>query len=82
MKFVLIFLLIIITGTLSYGFYIKNNGDTNGEIIIGISVLAVAFIFMPLFIYHRYKNKNMKDFTFEKFKKELEEKSKSGDGLI
>jgi hypothetical protein len=37
---------------------------------------------MPLFIYHRYKNKNMKDFTFEKFKKELEEKSKSGDGLI
>lgn len=82
MKFVLIFLLIIITGTLSYGFYIKNIGDTNGEIIIGISVLAVAFIFMPLFIYHRYKNKNMKDFTFEKFKKELEEKSKSGDGLI
>ena len=82
MKFVLIFLLIIIAGALSYGFYIKNNGDTNGEIIIGISVLAVAFIFMPLFIFHRYKNKNMKDFTFEKYRKDLEERSKSDNGLI
>ncbi|MBI9040996.1 hypothetical protein [Lutibacter sp.] len=76
MKFVLRFLLIVIIGTLTYGFYVKNNGDTNGEIIIGISVLAIAFIFMPIFIYHRYKNKNIKDFTFEKFRKDLEERSK------
>lgn len=77
MKFVLIFLLIVILSTITYGFYVKSNGDTSGEIIIGISVLAIAFIFMPLFIYHRYKNKNMKDFTFEKFRTDLEERSKS-----
>ncbi|MDV7186640.1 hypothetical protein R3X25_05050 [Lutibacter sp. TH_r2] len=73
MKSILIFLLIIILGTLIYGFYIKNNGDSSGELIIGIGVLAIAFIFMPLFIYHRYKNKNINDFTFDKYRKDLEE---------
>ena len=51
MKFVLITILIIVVGALTYGFYIKNTGDSTGEIIIGISVLAIAFVFMPLFIY-------------------------------
>jgi len=73
MKFVLITILIIVVGALTYGFYIKNTGDSTGEIIVGISVLAIAFVFMPLFIYHRYKNKNIKDFTFDKYRKDLEE---------
>lgn len=73
MKVVLITILIIVLGTITYGFYLKNTGDTNGEIIIGIGVLAIAFVFMPLFIYHRYKNKNIKDFTFDKYRKDLEE---------
>ncbi|RXP53807.1 hypothetical protein EC396_09960 [Lutibacter sp. HS1-25] len=76
MKTILITLLIIIIGALSYGFYIKSTGDFNGEIVIGVSVLAIAFVFMPLFIYHRYKNKDIKDFTFEKFRKDLEEHNK------
>jgi hypothetical protein len=76
MKKLLFFLLIVIIGTLSYGFYIKNSGDTSGEIVIGLSVLAIAFVFMPLFIFHRYKNKNIKDFTFDKYRKDLEEHNK------
>jgi len=76
MKFVLTTILVIVVGMLAYGFYIKSNGDTSGEIIVGISVLMVAFVLMPLFIYHRYKNKKMSDFTFEKFRKDLEERSK------
>ena len=76
MKFVLITILIIVVGALTYGFYIKSTGDSTGEIIIGISVLAIAFVFMPLFIYHRYKNKNIKDFTFDKYRKDLEEHNK------
>ena len=71
MKSILIFLLVIILGTLIYGFSIKETGDGQGEIIIGISVLAIAFILMPLFIYHRYKNKNIKDFTFDQYQKDL-----------
>ena len=77
MKFVILFILMLFLGMLSTGFYLKNSGDANGDIIIGIGVLIVAFILMPLFIYHRYKNKNLKDFTFDKFKKDLEERSKS-----
>ena len=76
MKFTLIAILILIIGALGYGFYTKNSGDPNSEIIIGISVLALAFIFMPLFIYYRYKNKNIKDFTFDKYRKDLEEHNK------
>jgi len=77
MKYTLILILILVSITLSYGFYIKSNGDPNGEIIVGISVLAIAFVFMPLFIYHRYKNKNIKDFTFDKYRKDLEEHNKN-----
>ncbi|WP_111707183.1 hypothetical protein [Lutibacter citreus] len=79
MKFTLIFIFILILSTLGYGFYIKNIGDPSGEIIIGVSVLALAFIFMPLFIFHRYKNKNIKDFTFDKYRKDLEEHIKKED---
>lgn len=71
MKSIIIFLLVIILGTLSYGFYIKDDLNSQGELIIGISVLAIAFVLMPLFIYHRYKDKNIKDFTFEKYQKDL-----------
>lgn len=79
MKYIIITILIIILGTLTYGFYLKNTGDNFGEIVIGIGVLAIAFIFMPLFIYHRYKNKNIKDFTFDKYRKDLEEHIKKED---
>lgn len=76
MKYVLIFLLVLILGILTYGFYVKDTSTEQGEIIIGICVLAIAFIFMPLFIFHRYKNKNIKDFTFEQYQKDLEEHNK------
>lgn len=77
MKFVIIFILILSVGMLCAGFYLKNSGDAGGEIVIGIGVLIVAFILMPLFIYHRYKNKNLNDFTFDKYRKDLEDRSKS-----
>jgi membrane protein YdbS with pleckstrin-like domain len=76
MKQILSILLVVIIGILVYGYYVKSNGDANGEIIIGVGVLIIAFIFMPLFIYHRYKNKNIKDFTFDKYRKDLEEHNK------
>lgn len=72
MKFVISIVLLVVLGMLTYGYFVKQSGDTNGEIIIGISVLIVAFVLMPLFIYHRYKNKNLKDFTFDNYRKDLE----------
>lgn len=81
MKYVIIFVLALTLGMLAMGFYLKNADDANGEIVIGLGVLMVAFVLMPLFIYHRYKNKKLSDFTFEKFRKDLEERSKSEQNL-
>lgn len=72
MKFVLSTILIGVLIALGYGFYIKSNGDMNGEIVIGIAVLALAFIWMPLFIFHRYKNKDLSSFKLRSFNSEDE----------
>ncbi|MCF6181556.1 hypothetical protein [Lutibacter sp.] len=72
MKKLLIILFIIILSILGYGFYLKNYGGDNSELIIGIGVVLTAFILMPLFIYHRYKDKDMKNFQFKNFREELE----------
>ena len=67
MRFVLSTLLILVLAAITYGYYLKGSGDFNGEIIIGISVLVIAFIIMPLFIYHRYKNKDLSSFNIDNF---------------
>lgn len=67
MKFVLSTILVLIIASLGYGFYLKNTGDANGEIVIGVSVLIIAFILMPLFIFHRYKNKDLSNFNIKNF---------------
>ena len=76
MKYVLICILVLIVGMLGYGYYIKEQGDFNGEIIIGIGVLIIAFVLMPLFIYHRYKNKDLKNFKITNFTKKEEKEDK------
>lgn len=76
MKFLISTILILVLGSITYGFYIKSNGDSNGEIIIGISVLIIAFVLMPLFIFHRYKDKNVSEFRLDKWFEKLKEKEK------
>lgn len=73
MKFVLKAVLVLVVGMLVYGFYIKRSGDVNGEIIIGIGVLIIAFVLMPLFIFHRYKNKDLSNFKLKNFIKNVKE---------
>lgn len=73
MKFVISTMLIVVLGMLGYGFYVKSTGDANGEIIIGLGVLMIAFVLMPLFIYHRYKNKDLSSFEMKDFMKKVKE---------
>ncbi len=80
MKKLLFILFIIILSILGYGFYLKNFGDVNAEFIIGIGVVLTAFVFMPLFIYYRYKDKDLKNFQFKNFKEELENFHKKEEG--
>jgi hypothetical protein len=52
---------------LTIGFYIKTFENSNdGNKIIGFTVLTAAFIFMPIFLVHRWKGKKLKDYTLSK----------------
>ncbi|MBK5192913.1 MAG: hypothetical protein JJE07_06820 [Flavobacteriaceae bacterium] len=61
---ILAIIILIAVGT---GFYFRMNDNMIlGDRIIGITVLASAFILMPIFLYVRWKGKNLKDYTFTK----------------
>ncbi|MGA8855485.1 MAG: hypothetical protein WB492_15040 [Christiangramia sp.] len=46
------------------GFYFRlTDRVLAGDRIIGISVLASAFILMPIFLYVRWRGKKLKDYT-------------------
>lgn len=60
MKKILIGLIAIITCLVSFGYLQKSNG-LNGDKWIGIGVLLAAFVLMPLFLYSRFKNKEIRD---------------------
>jgi uncharacterized protein YneF (UPF0154 family) len=55
---------ILILLGIATGFYFRENGELLlGDRIIGLSVLASSFILLPLFLYHRWKGKKLKDYT-------------------
>lgn len=50
-------------GMVCYGYYLKNIGNhTEGDQWIGLGIIGGAFILMPVFIYHRWKDRNVKDY--------------------
>ncbi len=62
-------LILIAIGT---GFYYRLNDHVLlGDKIIGVAVLASAFILMPIFLYVRWKGKKLEDYTLSEknFKK-------------
>ena len=66
MKYFLSGLLIAIILAVFAGFYIKATDETTGKLIIGLSLCALIFILMPVFIYHRWKDKDIKDYMLSK----------------
>lgn len=62
MKYFLNIMFPIAMITLAVGFYLKSSDEKTGELLIGLSVAFSFFILMPLFIYHRWKDKNMRDY--------------------
>jgi len=77
MKVVLTSILVIVIGFVAYGYYINAEALGEGEKYIGVGVLILAFILLPLFVYHRYKNKDLRNYSFKDFSKEVEDKFKS-----
>ncbi|MEN8188062.1 MAG: hypothetical protein ABFR05_13125 [Bacteroidota bacterium] len=72
MKSILIIVFAALIGFIIYGYYENSVVEESGEKFIGIGVLIFAFIFMPLFIYHRYKGKDLSKYrlTFDSDKDE------------
>ncbi len=63
MKYVIKILFITIIILVSVGYYFKNTGDhLTGDKLVGVGILVASFILMPIFIYHRWKNKKVKDY--------------------
>lgn len=57
-------LLILILGGVAAGFYFRINDDMIlGDRILGLSVLAFAFILMPIFLVVRWRGKKLEDYT-------------------
>jgi len=70
MKYFLQLFFLAILIAVCIGFYYESQTIDTGQKIIGVAVLAFSFLWMPLFIYYRYKNKDVKDYmlTNEKIK--------------
>jgi hypothetical protein len=47
---------------IAIGYYIKSQNEFQGNRVIGIAVILLAFVFMPLFIYYRYKGKDIRKY--------------------
>ena len=66
MKYLILFLLFIAIFGTCYGFYIKPIDTENGDLFIGLSVALGFLIVMPLFIYHRWKDRSVKEYMLTK----------------
>ena len=67
MKYFLRILFLGLLISLAYGLFINSTGNTMlGNKIIGFTVLTATFVFMPIFLVHRWKGKRLKDYTLTK----------------
>lgn len=69
---------ILILLAIGTGFYFRIDDNLLlGDRIIGIAVLTSAFILLPLFLYHTWKGKRLKDYTLsEENMKKMKDRNK------
>lgn len=72
MKYLIRLLVLAVIGFVSYGYFHKNQGNFEGDKWVGIGILIMALVLMPVFIYHRYRTKNAKDYMFKTYQKKDE----------
>jgi len=64
MKYIVRILALLVILMVGYGYYLKNTQGDEGDKWIGIGVLVLSLVLLPVFLYHRYKNKKITDFQF------------------
>ncbi len=62
MKYILIILLVLLIGIAIFANYYEFAEENFDRKLIGLCILTFSFIWMPLFIYYRYKDKKKEDF--------------------
>ena len=66
MKYFLSIFFLLILITFIAGLNIQSDDEKLGNLLIGLSVMALFFVWMPFFIYFRWKDKNVKDYMLSK----------------
>lgn len=66
MKIILYILFFAAVGMAIFGFFSKSANETQGDLFIGLGVAAFFFLWMPVFVYHRWKNKKVDDYMLNK----------------
>ncbi|PHR13907.1 MAG: hypothetical protein COA40_05225 [Aequorivita sp.] len=66
MKYIISILFIAVLIGLGAGFYLKTEDEATGNLIIGLTLMVGFFILMPLFIYHRWRKRNVKEYMLTK----------------
>lgn len=62
MKYLLIILIIALLGVGIFAYNYEFTEEDYEQKVIGVCILIFSFIWMPLFIYHRYKDRKKEDF--------------------
>tara|TARA_E500000178_G_scaffold91325_1_gene90128 strand:- start:146 stop:403 length:258 start_codon:yes stop_codon:yes gene_type:complete len=63
MKWILRVLFLLVLINIIVGYVIRQENLLLGEKWIGFSVAIAFFVFMPLFLAHRWKGKRLQDYT-------------------
>lgn len=66
MKYILTLLFLIALSFVLYGYYIGEDDLVVKDRFIGLGIVVFFFVWMPIFIYHRWKNKKVKDYMLNK----------------
>ena len=65
MKIVLKIFFFIFIGLMALGAYFKYTDHPKGDVVLGIGAFFMAFILMPLFIFHRFRNGKYKKYVLD-----------------
>ncbi len=63
MKYIIIFFTIVSFGSIIFGYLFESDYKHQ---FIGFGVMGIFFIVFPLFSYHRWKDKDVKDYMLTK----------------
>ena len=66
MRKAILFLFFLLVITMCAGFYFRYSENTAmGDKFIGLSLIAGIVVLMPMFLYHRWKGRNVKDYMLD-----------------